>query len=111
MKNCSLPPGALVALIGPDNAPLPLTFPPPFPLPGAPCLMPPPPEFSVAVPFVPPEPPDTAVADFDLSLPVAAEPPKLLLCSCGPSAVGDEADDDDDAGDDWGDTPTTPTPG
>lgn len=100
LKNCSLPPGALVALIGPDSVPLPLTF-PPFPAllpPCAPCLIPPTePELS-AVPFVPPELPDTVVELFDLFLPVAAAP--KLLCSCGPSAVGDEADDDDDAGDD-----------
>lgn len=99
LKNCNLPPGALVALIGPDNVPFPLTF-PPFPV-LVPCLL-------NAVPFDPPELPDAVVALFDLSLPVAATP--KLLCNCGPSAVGDEADDDDDAGDDWGDTPTTPTP-
>lgn len=106
LKNCNRPPGALVALIGPDSAPLPLIF-PPFPavlLPCAPCLLPPTePELS-AVPLVPPEPANEV---FVLSLPVAAAA-KVLCSGCDPSAVGDEADDDDDAGDDWGDTPTTP---
>lgn len=88
LKNCSLPPGALVALIG---APLPLILPLPACFP--------------ADPFVPAPAPTPPPALAALSLLAAA--PKLL-CGCGPSAVGDEADDEDDAGDDCGETPTRP---
>lgn len=70
---------------------------------------------------LPPEPPppltDNDCVPFPLSLPFPATiacfpavpfvPPELLAFGCGPSAVGDEADEDEDAGEDCGETPTT----
>lgn len=79
LKNCNLPPEAVVAVTGiDDDGPLPLSL---LPFPVV-CLLP-------LVPLVPPELVGLVVAEVLPS-----------CCCCGPSAIGDDADDDDEAGDD-----------